>query len=175
MLGLFFDVLPRPGHMPRYFEHVDRLKPILSAHPGLIYLERFRPLDDEAALLSHQHWADEAALVAWRRDPSHRVSQAAGRRVHFDSYRIRVGDHLSEVPAQGRFLVTLAGPEPRPDEGRSYESVTRPGRFLTVCSCDAGAMAGALREMARARGEDVHVFDISRDYTDRHRAEAPEA
>jgi heme-degrading monooxygenase HmoA len=172
MLGLFFDVRPKPGHMVHYFEHVDRLKPILAEHKGLLYLERFRPLDDPDALLSHQHWADEAALLGWRRDTTHRASQSAGRKVHFEDYRIRVGGAVAEPEGEGRYVLTFAGTAPM--EGRVYESVTRPGRFLTVAEATTGAAAQALAGEAREAGaEAVHVFDITRDYTLTDRVEAP--
>jgi heme-degrading monooxygenase HmoA len=173
MLGLFFDVRPKPGHMVHYFAHVDRLKPVLAAHEGLLYLERFRPLDEPEALLSHQHWADEAALAGWRRDGTHRASQAAGRKVHFEDYRIRVGPEGTGMAGRGRFVVTAEAGEPL--EGRGYESVTRPGRFLTLSEADNGEAALALAHAARNGGATrVHVFAISRDYTLRDRAEAPE-
>jgi len=173
VLGLFFDVKPKPGHIVHYFEHVDRLKPVLAGHAGLLYLERFRPLDDAEALLSHQHWADEAALAAWRRDATHRVSQAAGRRVHFEDYRIRVGAAESAAAGPGRHVVTAEAAHPL--EGRGYESVTRPGRFLTLAEAETGEAAQAAARRARAAGADaVHVFAISRDYTLRDRAEAPQ-
>ena len=172
MLGLFFDVKPKPGHMVHYFEHVDRLKPVLAGHDGLLYLERFRPLDDTDALLSHQHWRDEAALAGWRREAKHRASQAAGRRVHFEDYRIRVGPAEQEASGPGRFVVSLAGPAPM--EGRAYESVTRPGHFLTVVEAATGDEARSLAKAARAAGaEAAHVFRITRDYTLSDRAEAP--
>lgn len=172
MLGLFFDVKPKPGHMVHYFEHVDRLKPVLAGHDGLLYLERFRPLDDPEALLSHQHWADEAALAGWRREARHRASQAAGRRVHFEDYRIRVGAADEGASGPGRFVVSLAGPAPM--EGRAYESVTRPGQFLSLAEAATGEEALSLANAAREAGaEAAHVFEISRDYTLTDRAEAP--
>ena len=104
MHALFFDMQPKAGHMPHYFEHVDRLRPLLAAHEGLLYLERFRPLDRPDAILSHQHWAGEAAIRAWRCDGTHRASQAAGRSIHFEAYRIRVGPEVRPEGA-GRFVV----------------------------------------------------------------------
>ena len=101
MHGLFFEMRPKPGHMAHYFAHVDRLKPVLARHHGMVFLDRYRPLDDAEALLSHQLWADEAAIAAWRADPTHRASQAAGRRVHFEDYRIRVGPALDKPSGVG--------------------------------------------------------------------------
>ena len=177
---LFFDVQPKPGHMPHYFSHVDRLKPILARHRGLIYLERFRPLDEPEALLSHQLWEDEAAIESWRKDPTHRASQAAGRKVHFDGYRIRVGEQALHLPGKadiaggdGRYLVVSYGAAPI-SQGRTFESVTRPGRFVTLAEATRSEDAGTLA--ARAvddAAEEVRVFRISRDYTMTDRAEAP--
>jgi heme-degrading monooxygenase HmoA len=173
MLGLFFDVVPKPGHMVHYFEHVDRLKPVLASHEGLFYLERFRPLDAPDALLSHQHWRHEAALAGWRREATHRASQAAGRRVHFEDYRIRVGpEHAGE--GAGRLVVTIAGDAPFAN-GRAYESVTTPGRYLTLAEAGESAEAREIAARAREHGAGaVHVFAIARDYTLTDRAEAPD-
>jgi heme-degrading monooxygenase HmoA len=169
---LFFDMQPKPGHMPHYFEHVDRLRPILAQHPGLIYLERFRPLDRPEAILSHQHWADEDAIRAWRCDGTHRASQAAGRHVHFEGYRIRVGPEVSPDGA-GRFVVAAYGEAPA-GPGRVHESVTRPGRFLTLAEAGQGDAAQAIAAQAQAEGaHEVRIFAITRDYTMTDRAEAP--
>lgn len=171
---LFFDVLPRPGHMPHYFEHVERLRPVLAGHEGLIYLERFTPLDAPEALLSHQVWRDETAIRAWRSDPAHRVSQAAGRRVHFERYRIRVGPEVGKAATgDGRFVVAGHGAAPLPG-GRGHQSVTRPGRFLTLGEAGTAADARALAHAFDAGGaEEVRVFAITRDYGMTDRAEAP--
>lgn len=177
-VGLFFDVCPKPGHMPRYFEHVDRLKPALARHEGLLYLERFRPLDQAEALLSHQLWTDDAALARWRADPDHRVSQAAGRRVHFDSYRIRVAERIDDPAAlsgKGRYLMVAHGPQPYLSAGaRAYESVTRPGHFVTVHATDDPEDAREASSAALARGsEPPQLFLVWRDYGMTDRAEAP--
>lgn len=177
---LFFDVLPRPGHMPDYFAHVDRLRPILARHRGLIYIERFRPLDAPDALLSHQLWEDDDAIAAWRWAVSHRASQWAGRRVHFQDYRIRVGPQLLALPGdgappggEGRHLIAAYGTAPAP-AGRAFESVTRPGRFVTLAEAREGTAAHALaRQMQAAGADQVRLFRISRDYTMTDRAEAP--
>ena len=172
MHALFFDMQPKAGHMTHYFAHVDRLRPLLAAHPGLLYLERFRPLDQPDAILSHQHWADEAAIRAWRCDGTHRDSQAAGRAIHFEQYRIRVGPEVQPDGA-GRFVVAAYG-SAAAGPGRVHESVTRPGRFLTLAEAGQGDAARAIAASARADGaEEVRVFGVSRDYTLTDRAEAP--
>lgn len=172
MHALFFDMQPKAGHMPHYFEHVDRLRSLLAAHPGLLFLERFRPLDQPDAILSHQHWADEAAIRAWRCDGTHRASQAAGRSIHFEAYRIRVGPEVRPEGA-GRFVVAAYGAAPA-GPGRVHESVTRAGRFLTLAEAVEGEAAQEIAAQARAEGaEDLRIFAVSRDYTMTDRAEAP--
>jgi heme-degrading monooxygenase HmoA len=172
MHALFFDMLPKDGHMPHYFEHVDRLRPLLAAHPGLLYLERFRPLDQPDAILSHQHWNGEDAIRGWRCEGTHRASQAAGRMIHFERYRIRVGPEVRPEGA-GRFVVAAYGAGPA-GRGRVHESVTKAGRFLTLAEAAQGEAALEIAAQARAEGaEDVRIFSVSRDYSLTDRTEAP--
>jgi heme-degrading monooxygenase HmoA len=175
MHGLFFEMRPKPGHMTHYFAHVDRLKPVLARHHGLVFLDRYRPLDDAEALLSHQLWADEDAIAAWRADPTHRASQTAGRRVHFEDYRIRVGPALDTPSGAGRYLVAAYGPRPVAlAGGRGHESVNTAGRFLVLAACDGADDARAAAAEADTQGaEAVRLFRIDRDYTLTDRAEAP--
>ena len=42
-------------------------------------------------ILSHQYWASESALVAWRSNKEHRYSQTQGIKKIVVNYRIRVG------------------------------------------------------------------------------------
>jgi heme-degrading monooxygenase HmoA len=89
---------------------------------GLVFLDRYRPLDDADALLSHQLWADEAAIAKWRADATHRASQSAGRKIHFVSYRIRVGEEVAQDQASletGRFLLAAYGAAPASLPGRA--------------------------------------------------------
>jgi heme-degrading monooxygenase HmoA len=176
MLCLFFDVKPKPGHMDHYFEHVARLKPVLARHRGLLFLDRYRPLDDADALLSHQLWQDADAIAAWRADPEHKISQAAGRRVHFEDYRIRVGTEAAADRAMfaGRYVIAAYGAAPVAlPEARSYESVTHAGAFLTLSATQDPSEAKARASDATGAAETVRVFAIDRDYTLTDRAEAP--
>lgn len=171
--------------MPHYFAHVDRLKPILAEHKGLVFLDRFRPLDDADALLSHQLWADEGAIAGWRADSTHRASQSAGRKIHFIDYRIRVGemvahwtqdsaDDRTDLP-QARLLVVGYGTRPfELPQSRAYESVNHAGRFVTLATRHDGAEAMALAHAALGQGaQDLRVFVVERDYTLTERAESP--
>ncbi|MGP6089332.1 antibiotic biosynthesis monooxygenase family protein [Antarctobacter jejuensis] len=169
MHGLFFNVRPKPGHLDHYFAHVERLKPVLARHDGLLYLERFRALDDPDELLSHQHWRDDDAIRAWREDPEHKISQAAGRRIHFDSYHLRIGPELTDETPATRLLVALYGAAPA-KQGRAFESVTTPGRFVTLIDAASAEEARSLTTGA----DTARIFAITRDYTHTDRAEAPD-
>lgn len=174
---LFFDMQPKPGHMVHYFDHVARLKPVLAQHEGLIFLDRYRPLDDADAILSHQLWADEAAISGWRADATHRASQSAGRKIHFLGYRIRVGEELASpavLPDEdGRFVVAAYGSAPAQMHGaRAHESVNHPGRFVTLASHDR--LGQATEAAATCGAEEARIFRILRDYTMSERAEAPQ-
>jgi heme-degrading monooxygenase HmoA len=175
MHGLFFEVRPKPGHMEHYFAHVARLKPVLAQHRGLLFLDRYRPLDDPDALLSHQLWEDEAAITAWRADATHRASQAAGRTVHFESYRIRVATEVADPDGEARYLLAAYGPSAISlPGGRAHESVNHAGQFLTLAATDDAETAHDMSAKARAQGaETLRLFRVDRDYTLTDRAEAP--
>ena len=92
--GLFFEVQPKPGQRQAYFDHVDKLKSELNRHEGLLWIQRYQSIDVPDLILSHQYWASEAALVAWRRNQEHRYSQTQGIKKIFANYRIRVGPRI---------------------------------------------------------------------------------
>jgi heme-degrading monooxygenase HmoA len=168
MYALFFEVRPKPGHLPHYFEHVDRLRPALARHQGLLFLDRYRSLSDEAVLLSHQHWRDEAAILAWRRDSLHLQSQQAGRYAHFADYRIRVASLVCQW-VEGQFSQAAQDDLKGPDPGRfviaaysqatdgqvpaniGFQSVNRQGAFISlqeVASRSLARMPPSNRSMA---------------------------
>ena len=91
---LFFEVQPKPGQRQAYFDHIDKLKPVLNQHEGLLWIQRYQSIDVPDLILSHQYWASEAALVAWRRNQEHRYSQTQGIKKIFANYRIRVGPRI---------------------------------------------------------------------------------
>jgi len=61
---------------------------------GLLWLQRYESLTVPGLLLSHQYWADEQALSAWRQNSNHLLSQREGINSIFEDYRIRVGPRL---------------------------------------------------------------------------------
>ena len=75
VVGLFFEVQPKPGQRQAYFDQVEVLKPFLATHDGLFWMQRYQSLDDPRLILSHQYWVGEQALAAWRQNADHRHAQ----------------------------------------------------------------------------------------------------
>lgn len=188
MHALFFEVRPLPGHLKHYFEHVDRLRPVLAEHKGLVFLDRYAALDDPAVLLSHQLWESEEAIAAWRRDPVHRRSQAAGRRVHFEDYRIRVGarvilrggdgsgDVLPVEDPQAQHVVAAYGTTRFMHPGFAvFESVNRAEAHVALATVNGHAEACALIDAVSsdATVQEVAAYAIRRDYGQYDRTQAP--
>ena len=66
LIGLFFEVTPHLGHSNHYFSYVEKLKPELAKHPGLVWLNRYQTLSDDCSLLSYQLWENEKSIENWR-------------------------------------------------------------------------------------------------------------
>lgn len=188
MQGLFFEMRPKPGHLDHYFSHVDRLRPVLAQHTGLAFLERYCALNDPDLILSHQLWADEQAISRWRQNSAHRRSQFAGQNVHFADYRIRVGPRIwhsiggtdqaigAHAPRQ-TCLAVVYGTAPVLDPlFDAYESVHRKGQFIALATCADPAAATALIDARGGAGcAEAAIYQISRDYGQFERAQAPQA
>mgnify|MGYP000217448515 CR=1 FL=1 len=190
MHALFFEMRPHPGHLEHYFEHVDRLRPVLARHEGLLFLDRYSSLNEPDLLLSHQLWDSEDAIVAWRADAEHRRSQGAGRRIHFADYRIRVGARVRHWQAgETKFstkvdaasdcshVLALYGTQPVKEPGfESFASVNRKGRFISLATTgDLAAADSALRTLADAPAvEEAAAYSIRRDYGQFDRVQAPQ-
>jgi len=96
MIAVIFEVVPRPGRAPRYFELAAQLRPALEAIDGFVSVERFQSLSNPGKYLSLSLWRDEAAVRAWRCHGAHRDSQQQGRGEIFEGYRIRVAAVLRD-------------------------------------------------------------------------------
>lgn len=188
MNALFFEMRPLPGHLDHYFAHVARLRPVLARHDGMMFLDRYLSLTDPDLILSHQLWADEDAISAWRADRDHRKSQTAGRNVHFADYRIRVGarviHHEAGQPARTNesaatdvpHMLALYGTTPVMADGfHAFESVNHKGRFIALASYPALAEArDALDRHIGAEGlDEAAIYSLRRDYGQFDRAQAP--
>ena len=191
--GLFFEVQPKPGQRQAYFDHVDKLKPVLNQYEGLLWIKRYQSIDVPDLILSHQYWASEAALVAWRRNQEHRYSQTQGIKKIFANYRIRVGsriwswndeNHSLELPwDQNSFtncILTLRKYGDMVDElddasvtlaGR-YVSLTSKGQELITYACDSLTEV-LLSKIFQSGAERADLFLTERDYGLFDRSVAP--
>lgn len=193
--GLFFEVRPKAGRRQDYFDHVDRLKPVLAQHNGLLWLQRYASADQEDLILSHQLWASEKALAGWRRDKDHRQSQQAGITAIFADYRIRVGPRLWRWPADTTannlpdqaitttplMLALYCHNAPDADQLAGLGAVT--GHYTAFATGEADivlldpiAPLEALPAMVAKTGVvKASLFGVSRDYGLFARAAAPQA
>ncbi len=110
MIAVIFEVVPAEGRQDDYLAHAARLKAELEKIDGFISVERFSSLTEPGKILSLSFFRDEAAVTAWRNQPQHRATQAAGRGGIFAHYRLRVASVLrdyglnerDEAPADSR-------------------------------------------------------------------------
>jgi heme-degrading monooxygenase HmoA len=110
MIAVIFEVEPRPGAAPRYFELAGALKAELQTIDGFVSVERFESLTRPGHYLSLSFWRDEAAVRNWRCHGMHRRAQQEGRTDVLAGYRLRVASVLrdyglserEEVPADSR-------------------------------------------------------------------------
>jgi len=136
MIGLFFEVMPRPGHEQAYFDIAAGLRPELDKNPGLIFIDRFKSLVRPRIVLSHSHWRDEASLAGWRIHAKHHAAQIAGRKQHFEDYRLRIGQLVCEWLSQ-------AGDLRRLEVTNSYNDPTlQKERFMLVSTARELVQAG---------------------------------
>ncbi len=182
--GLFFEVQPKPGQRQAYFDHVDKLKSELNRHEGLLWIQRYQSIDAPDLILSHQYWASEAALVAWRRNQEHRYSQTQGIKKIFANYRIRVGPRIwswsgegqsKELPCERNFpqkcILTLRKSRDKVVE-LDDASVSLTGRYVSLTSKDQELITYAcdsltevlLAKIFQSGAERADLFLPERDY-----------
>jgi len=169
MIGLFFEVIPREGHAPRYFELAASLRPELNRSGGVLFIDRYTSLERPGLILSHQWWADEDSLIRWRAHGQHRAIQRAGREQHFEDYRLRIGPAVDATRAASVtrcLFVSYHDAKPAtPTRGEVFKSVYRDEEYLVVSELPLAALDTAA---------DSKAFEITRDYTMHERAEAPQ-
>jgi heme-degrading monooxygenase HmoA len=169
MIGLLFEIIPREGHAPRYFELAAALKPELERSGGVLFIDRYTSTLRPDVILSHQWWEDEESLVRWRQNTQHRAMQRAGREQHFADYRLRIGPAVGPshaAPAARGLWVGYHDAEPEAPAGELFKSVYREGKFLVLSERAPGA---------QETSADSKAFEITRDYTMYDRAEAPQS
>jgi heme-degrading monooxygenase HmoA len=200
VVGLFFEVQPKPGQQQAYFDHVDWLKPSLATHDGLFWMQRYQSMDDLGLILSHQYWVGEQALAAWRQNADHRHAQMQGMSHIFADYRTRVGSRVWHWDGEKDAGFLAVGPAPeRPyiltlhmaadcdasaiAAGLSVISLSFTGRFESVADDKSGLIMAACADFTasiyqhilRCGATSAALFAPTRDYGlfDRQAAPAP--
>ena len=194
VVGLFFEVQPKPGQRQAYFNQVEVLKPVLATHDGLFWMQRYQSIDDPGLFLSHQYWAGEQALAAWRRNADHRHAQMQGMSHIFADYRIRVGPRVWHWDGEkdAGFLLVEPAPE-RPyiltlhmagycDASAIADGLSDTGRFESVADDKSGLILAACADFTasiyqhilRCGATSAALFAPTRDYVMFDRQAAPE-
>ena len=197
LIGLFFEVVPNPGHLHHYFSYVEKLKPELEKHKGLIWLNRYRAQCDDYSLLSYQLWDSEKSLENWRQNKMHRLAQKAGIKKHFKNYRIRIGQRLAYWPAdtvpdahfelaseaselllsiQSRVFIPASAFNKHASLDCVYCDLSSSDQFITLVTPNNLSSAMALTSsMSPDFFDKIELFLISRNYSMIERDQAPSA
>ena len=192
---LFFEVAPNPGHLNHYFSYVEKLKPELEKHDGLIWLNRYRAQLDDYSLLSHQLWDSEKSLENWRQNKQHRLAQKAGIKKHFKDYRIRIGQRLAcwqadlvtdanfdsisksdalLVSIQSRAVISNTAFNKYASLDGAYHGLSASDQFITlVTPNDLSSVLALTSSISPGSIDKIELFLISRDYSMTDRIQAP--
>ena len=194
-VGLFFEVVPNSGHLHHYFSYVEKLKPELEKHKGLIWLNRYEAQLDDYSLLSHQLWDSEKSLENWRQNKQHRLAQKAGIKKHFKDYRIRIGQRLAcwqadlvtetnfeltsksdalLVSMQSRTVISNTAFNKHAVLDGAYSGLSASDQFITlVTPNDLPSVKALTSSISRDSIDKIELFLISRDYSMTNRIQAP--
>lgn len=112
MIAVIFELIPNGDRTDDYFDLARKLHPLLDGIDGFISIERFESRTTPGKYLSLSFWRDEDAVRQWRNLPSHRATQAKGRKSIFESYRLRVADVVRDYGLNER--------EAAPEDSREF-------------------------------------------------------
>ena len=194
-VGLFFEVVPNSGHLHHYFSYVEKLKPELEKHKGLIWLNRYEAQLDDYSLLSHQLWDSEKSLENWRQNKQHRLAQKAGIKKHFKDYRIRIGQRLAcwqanlvtetnfeltsksdalLVSIQSRTVISNTAFNKHAVLDGAYSGLSASDQFITLVTPNDLPSVKPLTSLISTDSIDkIELFLIRRDYSMKNRIQAP--
>ena len=194
-VGLFFEVVQNSGHLHHYFSYVEKLKPELEKHKGLIWLNRYEAQLDDYSLLSHQLWDSEKSLENWRQNKQHRLAQKAGIKKHFKDYRIRIGQRLAcwqanlvtetnfeltsksdalLVSIQSRTVISNTAFNKHAVLDGAYNGLSASDQFITlVTPNDLPSVKALTSSISTDSIDKIELFLISRDYSMTNRIQAP--
>ncbi|WP_236192143.1 antibiotic biosynthesis monooxygenase family protein [Pseudomonas paraglycinae] len=78
----------RTGGDNGYAEASERMMQLVAEQPGFLGIDSIRGADGVGITVSY--WESEAAILAWREHPEHRVIQARGRAEWYSAFQTRV-------------------------------------------------------------------------------------
>jgi len=78
----------RTGGDNGYAEASERMMQLVAEQPGFRGIDSIRGADGVGITVSY--WESEAAILAWREHPEHRVIQARGRAEWYSAFQTRV-------------------------------------------------------------------------------------
>jgi heme-degrading monooxygenase HmoA len=102
VIAVLFEAWPATNEAGHYLDLAAALRPQLDAIDGFLSIERFESLAEPGKLLSLSFWRDEAAVSAWRNQPSHRAAQALGRDHILRAYRLRIAEVVRDYGNEER-------------------------------------------------------------------------
>lgn len=102
MIGVIFEVWPKPEFKDKYLELAAELRGTLESIEGFISVERFQSITEDNKMLSLSFFENHKALDEWRNLAEHRVAQRIGRSRYFQDYRLRVVEVLRDYGMQQR-------------------------------------------------------------------------
>ena len=102
MIGVIFEVWPKPEFKDKYLELAAELRGTLESIEGFISVERFQSISEDNKMLSLSFFENQKALDEWRNLAEHRVAQRVGRSRYFQDYRLRVVEVLRDYGMQQR-------------------------------------------------------------------------
>jgi heme-degrading monooxygenase HmoA len=71
-----------------YADAAERMAELVSEQPGFLGVESVRGADGVGITVSY--WQSEAAILAWRQHPEHRLILVRGRSEWYSSFQTRV-------------------------------------------------------------------------------------
>ena len=71
-----------------YAKAAERMAELVSEQPGFLGVESVRGADGVGITVSY--WESEAAILAWRQHPEHRLIQQRGRSIWYSAFHTRV-------------------------------------------------------------------------------------
>lgn len=86
--AVIFTSLRNTSDPEGYAAMAQRMVELGTRYDGFLGVESVRGADGVGITVSY--WRDEAAILAWKRDPAHREAQRQGHEQWYDRFEMRV-------------------------------------------------------------------------------------